>query len=897
MVALREVREIDIRATSNGVDQATQKLEGLAKADDAVVAAGERVERSTASVGRSLERWNRTLDGNYASTKQLEKATRDLADAQARGLITVDRQNQLLGMAQIRYGGVSDQMKGVNDNTKLASHEIGLMGAQFMDLGTQIASGGGLFLPIIQQGGQLAGQLGDRGVKGAVSALGAGLLAFVMNPLNLAVLGLASAGAAATLFFSTVGDGAKSTEDVFKAHEDIIARIGDRYGDATAAAREYAEESNAILKRAAEQNASTLRQQLANQSQALLSQLGTNVQAQRPEAYGQIATGFDQPLFSADARFAPFKQQIDDLTTSITAGTPKITEFRDAVNALAAANPGNGRMRQLADELLTMTEEASKTARALPGAAAAVQALTGAASDGVSSLRSYADSMKTITDLVPALAAQQKVISSLASIDGNLANALAKSAQLGGSEGAVAARAAQLEANAQRARDAVTGLTDAQDKAKTSLEAYTRSSIVAGMSPREAAIARETDAYGRQIEMLKAANAAQADYDTAAEAHQRNLSALSGQYGADGNKLRRGQGADDLLRDQQAQIEALQLETRLIGTNAEERGKLVARLQAEQDMRSRGISLLSSEADEIRANADAIAGLNAEYARKQLMDDIAFDRAQMGRNPVDQQIAATQRSAGLDVDLDSADAAAMRLNATLATTKDIAGDAMSGFVRDIRNGVDAMDALENAASRALDKILEMAMQNLTADLFGQGGGGGDILGSIVGGLASTFGGGAIGSHAGGGGLGPIYAEGGYTGGGGKYQAAGVVHRGEYVFSSEATRAAGIGGLDALHRGLRGYADGGGVGMMDALRHATGQAAGGGAAAPQFHLQIINQSNAQVTASQPTRRADGHINQQVFIRMVEDAVANQLADGSKGANILKKQWGLRRKDLA
>ncbi|WP_018391051.1 phage tail length tape measure family protein [Ancylobacter sp. FA202] len=747
MVALREVREIDIRATTNGVDQAKDKLDGLARADDAVVAAGERLERSTASVGRSLERWNRTLDGNYASSKQLEKATRDLADAQARGLISVDRHNQLLGAAQIRYGAVSDQMKGVNDNTKLASHEIGLMGAQFMDLGTQIASGGGLFLPIIQQGGQLAGQLGDRGLKGAVGALGSGLLAFVTNPLNLAVLALAGAGAAASLFLSTVGDGAKSTEDIFKEHEDIIGRIGDRYGDATAAARDYAEESTAILRRAAEQSAAALREQLANQSQALLSQLGTSVQAQRPEAYGQIANGFDQPLFSADARFAPFKQQIEDLTTSIAAGTPKITEFREAVNALAAANPGNGRMRQLADELLTLTDEASKTARALPGAAAALQALSGAASDGVPSLRTYADSVKAITDLVPALAAQQKVISSLAAIDGNLANALAKSAALGGSEGAIAARAAQLETAAQRARDAVTGLTDAQDKAKTSLEAYTRSSIIAGMSPREAAIARETDAYGRQIEMLRAANAAQAEYDKAAEAHQRNLSAISGQYGADGNKLRRGQGADDLLRDQQAQIEALQLETRLIGTNAEERGKLVARLQAEQDMRSRGINLLSAEADEIRANAEAIAGLNTEYARKQLMDDIAFDRAQLGRNSVDQQIAATQRSAGLEVDLESADAEAMRLNATLAATKDIAGDAMSGFVRDIRNGVDAMDALENAAERALDTILEMATQNLTAGLFGEGSGsGGGILGSIL--SAFTGGGGGANGTAG-----------------------------------------------------------------------------------------------------------------------------------------------------
>jgi len=45
MVALKEIREIDIRVTVAGVDQATQKLDGMARADEGVVAAGERLER------------------------------------------------------------------------------------------------------------------------------------------------------------------------------------------------------------------------------------------------------------------------------------------------------------------------------------------------------------------------------------------------------------------------------------------------------------------------------------------------------------------------------------------------------------------------------------------------------------------------------------------------------------------------------------------------------------------------------------------------------------------------------------------------------------------------------------------------------------------------------------
>ena len=57
-----------------------------------------------------------------------------------------------------------------------------------------------------------------------------------------------------------------------------------------------------------------------------------------------------------------------------------------------------------------------------------------------------------------------------------------------------------------------------------------------------------------------------------------------------------------------------------------------------------------------------------------------------------------------------------------------------------------------------------------------------------------------------------YASGGYTGDGGKYQPAGVVHRGEYVITKEATSRLGIGFLNHLNYG-RGYANGGAVGSI------------------------------------------------------------------------------------
>ncbi|HHF8722518.1 TPA: phage tail tape measure protein [Klebsiella pneumoniae] len=55
---------------------------------------------------------------------------------------------------------------------------------------------------------------------------------------------------------------------------------------------------------------------------------------------------------------------------------------------------------------------------------------------------------------------------------------------------------------------------------------------------------------------------------------------------------------------------------------------------------------------------------------------------------------------------------------------------------------------------------------------------------------------------------PGYDGGGYTGHGGKYEPAGVVHRGEFVFTKEATSRIGV---SNLYRMMKGYATGGYVG--------------------------------------------------------------------------------------
>ena len=97
-----------------------------------------------------------------------------------------------------------------------------------------------------------------------------------------------------------------------------------------------------------------------------------------------------------------------------------------------------------------------------------------------------------------------------------------------------------------------------------------------------------------------------------------------------------------------------------------------------------------------------------------------------------------------------------------------------------------VNILKMIAKIATQLLLVKAIESTIKSFGGTGG--------AIGSIASSIGGG--------------FASGGYTGDGGKYQPAGTVHRGEFVFTKEATSRIGVKNLYAL---MKGYANGGVVG--------------------------------------------------------------------------------------
>lgn len=188
-------------------------------------------------------------------------------------------------------------------------------------------------------------------------------------------------------------------------------------------------------------------------------------------------------------------------------------------------------------------------------------------------------------------------------------------------------------------------------------------------------------------------------------------------------------------------------------------------------------------------NEAAKAALRQAEAVARIVENLQHEQAQLGRTAEQQELYNLLKAAGVERESEYGQAieaalgplqdqrAAIEANAeAMRLFEDAASSAMQTFIDDLIAGKDAGEALGNVLKNLGSQLISMGIQGLTRNLGGM--------------------------------LFPGFDAGGYTGHGGKHQPAGIVHRGEYVFSKEATQRAGVGNLDAMHKRLKGYSGGG-----------------------------------------------------------------------------------------
>lgn len=164
----------------------------------------------------------------------------------------------------------------------------------------------------------------------------------------------------------------------------------------------------------------------------------------------------------------------------------------------------------------------------------------------------------------------------------------------------------------------------------------------------------------------------------------------------------------------------------------------------------------------------------------------------------------------------------------------------SGLVDAIMNSRDLGEVFSNVAKQILADLTSIAVRRSITEpladmLFGgnsAGGGAKSIAQAAKGGGSSSWLSAAfkMGRSFFG------FSGGGYTGDGGAQEPAGIVHKGEYVFSAEAVRRIGAARLETMHANLKGFSAGGLVGMSLPSLSIAGM--GGGAAAPQRVLHEV-----------------------------------------------------------
>jgi hypothetical protein len=225
------------------------------------------------------------------------------------------------------------------------------------------------------------------------------------------------------------------------------------------------------------------------------------------------------------------------------------------------------------------------------------------------------------------------------------------------------------------------------------------------------------------------------------------------------------------LRDRTS---ALQQEMQLIGLSNEQQVQRRTALDLEQsalrDLREEARRKGQTDLEGIQLSPDKIATIQAEasaYAKQ----------------------AETLR-------------AAQEQQQRLVELNGFARDVTRGLIGDLMNGEGAAKSFAAALSRIGDALLDDVLDSVFK-INGAAGESGGLLGQLFG---SIFGGSGNGGFAALPMSGPIpaarpFASGGYTGPGGKWEPAGVVHRGEVVFSQDdVARNGGVASVEAIRQG-------------------------------------------------------------------------------------------------
>jgi hypothetical protein len=177
-------------------------------------------------------------------------------------------------------------------------------------------------------------------------------------------------------------------------------------------------------------------------------------------------------------------------------------------------------------------------------------------------------------------------------------------------------------------------------------------------------------------------------------------------------------------------IEQASRELALVGQTAATRERELALLQARQQLEDEAYRLEGDrnayDRDHLKIIEERVKWqqeLNQKIATETTLRELAFERSQMARSEREQSVYGRLDSLGLLTNGEIVGTQAeliagqIRFNEVMRISQDASKDFASGFIRDMKDGVSATEALANAMNRLADKFLDMAMDDVFSRFF------------------------------------------------------------------------------------------------------------------------------------------------------------------------------------
>ncbi|EIH9729613.1 phage tail tape measure protein [Escherichia coli] len=731
--------------------------------------------------------------------------------------------------------------------------------AQFTDIATQLAGGQNPWLILLQQGGQVKDSFGGmipmlRGLAGAITLPMVGVTSLAVATGALAYAWYQGDSTLSAFNKTLVLSGNQSGLTA-----DRMLTLS-RAGQAAGLTFNQARESLAALVNAGVRGGEQF--DAINQSVARFASASGVEVDKVAEAFGKLTTDPTSGLMA-------MARQFRNVTAEQIAYVAQLQRSGDEAGALQAANDiatkgFDEQTRRLKENMGTLETWADKTGKAFKSMWDAILDIGRPESSAdmlVSAQKAFDEADKKWQWYQSRSQRRGKTSSFRANLQGAWNDR--ENARLG-------LAAATLQSDMEKAGELAARDRAERDASQLKYTGEAQKAYERLLTPLEKYTARQEELN----KALKDGKILQADYNTLMAAAKKDYESTLKKPKSSGVKVSAGERQEDQAH---AALLALETELRTLEKHSGANGKIsqqrrdlwkaenqyavLKEAATKRQLSEQEKSLLTHEKETLEYKRQ-LAELGDKVEHQKRLNELAQQAARFEQQQGAKQAAISAQARGLtdrqvqreseeqrlrDVYGDNPDALAKATSAlknTWSAEEQLRGSWMaglkSGWGEWAESATDSFSQVKSVATQTFDGIAQNMAAMLTGSeqswrgftrsvlsmlteiflkqaMVGIVGSIGSAMGGAFGGGASASTGTAIQAAA----ANFHFATGGFTGTGGKYEPAGIVHRGEFVFTKEATSRIGVGNL---YRLMRGYAEGGyvgGAGSPAQMRRAEG----------------------------------------------------------------------------